>query len=115
MSAIAKALEVYKRETCGSTFESDLEAHFAHGMVFSRPDFFVMLRPVCSTAPTSEIINPWHVFHDGYDCWHIYLFAGNMARAWDFLPFALPLVSFEKRNSLRFYRLDAFRHRITLL
>lgn len=115
MTTIAKALEVYAREQCGSTFEDDLSAHFKHGMVFSRPDFFVMLRPVCSCAPVAQIIDPWHVFHTDYDCWHMYLFAGNMARAWDFLPFPLPLVSFEKRNSLRFYRLESFRRRITLL
>src|SRR5512136_811009 len=114
MTTMHKALEVYRREVCGSTFEDDLSAHLLHGCVFSRPDFFVMLRPVCSKAPREQIIDPWHVFHTDYDCWHMYLFAGNMARAWDFLPFPLPLVSFEKRNSLRFYDLGSFRRHSTL-
>lgn len=115
MTTIVKAMQVYKREQCGSTFESDLSAHLDHGFVLSEPDFFVMYRPVWSGASVKDIIDPWVIHHGPIDCWHMYLFAGNMARAWEYLRFDLPLVSFEKRNRLHFYRLDAFRHRITLL
>jgi len=113
-SAVEHAMAVFEREPCGITFASMLEAHLLHGFVFSRPDFFVMLRPVVSSAPRADIIDSWHCFHgEPCDCWHIALASGNLAKAWDFLPCELPLMSFERRNRLRFHDLRTLRSSIT--
>jgi hypothetical protein len=104
-----EALAVYTREPCARSFREDLEWHLLNGFVFSRPDFFVMGRPVVSQAAPEMIVGQ-HRFPSGLcDCWHIYLFAGNVARAWDMLPWDLPLVSFERSNVLRFHSLAAMR------
>jgi hypothetical protein len=116
MTTVEKAARIYQLEPCGGTFLSDLEAHLLHGFVFSRPDLFVMLRPVrlmfdadgrvCNKA---DIIDPWICHHDP-DCWHVALFAGNAARAWEFLPWDMPWMSFERKNVLRFYRTESLRN-----
>jgi hypothetical protein len=102
-----EAKRVYELEPCARTFTEDLEAHFQRGFVFSRPDYFVIGRPVISTAPQSQIVNPWHKFPSGEcDCWHCYLMAGNIAKAFEIVPWPLPLLSYERRNVLRFVMLD---------
>ena len=99
------ARSVYQSEPCARTFEEDLEAHFCNGFVFSRPDFFVMGRPVVSTANHALIVNPWHRFPSSQcDCWHAYLVAGNVARAFQIVPWPLPLMSYERKNVLRFVK-----------
>lgn len=104
MMPVEKAAEVYSREKCARTFREDLEAHLLNGFVFSRPDFFIMGRPVIKSADPALIIDPTHHFPSSEcDCWHIYLFAGNMVRAWAIMPWALPWFSFERKNELRFY------------
>ncbi len=109
MSPFAQALAVYEREPCARTFREDLDWHLLNGFVFSRPDFFVMGRPVIASADPALIVGQ-HRFPSGLcDCWHVYLMAGNVARAWAMLPWELPLVSFERCNVLRFHRLAAMR------
>lgn len=101
---------VYDRGDCARTFREDLEAHLLNGFVFSRPDYFAMGRPVISTAAHAEIINPWHRFPSSdCDCWHVYLFAGNIVRAFSILPWPLPLFSWERGNELRFYPVTVIR------
>lgn len=110
MTPYQRAARVYELESCARTFAEDLEWHLVNGFVFSRPDFFVMGRPVVSTAPDRSLIVGLHRFPSAVcDCWHVYLMAGNMARAWDMLPWELPLVSFERGNVLRVHRLAAIR------
>ena len=108
MTPYELAQQVYKTEPCARSFEEDVALHMAWGVVISRPDFFIMGRPVCSEAPHTDIVNP-HVrfeYPAKVDCWHVYLAAGNIARAWNYLPFPLPLMSFERKNELRFYSLE---------
>lgn len=112
MTPYEKALEVYHREPCARTFAEDLALHFLHGFVFSTPDYFVMGRPVKSDAPHYQIVNPgFHWDREECDCWHVYLMAGDMAEAWGVLPYPLSLISIERRNEIRFYKLaDIERH-----
>lgn len=112
MTPYQRAARVYELEPCARTFAEDLEWHLVNGFVFSRPDFFVMGRPVVSTVATFDPgkIVGLHRFPSSLcDCWHVYLMAGNVARAWDMLPWELPLVSFERGNVLRVHRLAAIR------
>ena len=108
MSPYEKARHVYETEPCARTFDEDLRLHLAHGVVISRPDFFVMARPVSTLATPAKIVDPHFQFH-APDAWHVYLAAGNIPRAWEYLPFHLPWISFERRNVLRFYSLDRLK------
>jgi hypothetical protein len=110
VTCVERAAAIYAKEPCSGTFRSDLEAHLLYGFVFSRPDFFVMGRPVIKAAPYAEIVDPWQVFPSSQcDCWHVFLMAGNVARALAMIPWELPWLSFERRNVLRFARLDRIR------
>lgn len=99
-----KAREVYEREPCKRSFEEDMRLHMLGGFVFSRPDLFIMGRPVVSLAEAGRIVDPAYHFEWGLcDCWHVHLCAGNIVRAFALMPWPLPLVSFERKNDLRFY------------
>jgi len=105
-----QAAEAFLAEPHARSLTEDLEAHLINGFVFSRPDYFVMGRPVIRTAPEAQIVDPWHRFPSGQcDCWHVYLMAGNMAKAWEILPWAMPWMSFERKNELRFVPLEAMK------
>jgi len=45
-SPVERAAQVYQREECASSFQSDLEAHLLNGYVFSTPQAFAMGRPL---------------------------------------------------------------------
>lgn len=104
MTPAQQAAEVYKREECPRSFMEDVRAHLANGYVISTPDFFAMGRPVDSTADHAKIINPWHTFpRNRWDCWFVYLVAGDMQQAWTCFPFPLEKIAFEKRNKIRYH------------
>lgn len=104
-------MQVYQQEPCASTFAEDLEAHLMFGFVFSRPDYFVMGRPVDRFASQAEIVNPYIHFPTArQNCWHVYLMAGNVTRSWEILPWELPFISFERGNVLRFYELERLKN-----
>lgn len=110
MMPVEQAAKVYETEPCARTFKEDLEAHLLNGFVFSRPDFFIMGRPVIKAASYEEITDPWHKFPSAEcDCWHIHLMAGNCARAWVIMPWELPWFAWERKNELRFYPVSAIR------
>lgn len=109
MTPYELAQRVYQSEPCARTFAQDMEWHLCNGFVYSTPEYFAMGRPVVRTAPT-EILVGLHRFPATVcDCWHIYLVAGDMAKAWSILPWDLPWVSMERKNVLKFYRLDSIR------
>lgn len=109
MTPIDLARRVYRLEPCARTFEEDMGWHLNHGFVYSTPDFFVMGRPVKSGAKPEIIVSLERFPATVCDCWHVYLMAGDMSKAWGILPWELPLVSIERRNVLKFYRLDSIR------
>lgn len=75
-----------------------------HGYVLSTPETFVMARPVCSRDPVEMIVDPWVTYSRGdCDAWLIYLAAGNLRPALEWFPFELPLIGWERKNSLRWY------------
>lgn len=110
MNPIAQARLVYALEPCARSFLDDLEAHLGLGFVYSTPDFFVMGRPVQRSAPAHLIIDPSVSFERSVcDCWHVYLAAGNLGKAWGILPWPLEWLSFERKNELRFYKASDIR------
>jgi hypothetical protein len=104
MSAVEQAAAVYQREWCANTFKDDLEAHLLNGYVHSTPEAFVMTRPVLSTAPEAEVLDPWHTFpREQCDAWLIWLAAGRVSTLLHLFPYDLPLIGWQKRNRLRFH------------
>ena len=102
--AIFEARAVYDREPTHRTFREDLDLHLIHGYVFNLPDVFIMGRPVNSKAEQNQILDPLYPFklHE-QDCWHVFLYAGNLTKAFTFLPYWLPYCSFERDDTLRVY------------
>ena len=118
MSPFEEAVAIYDREPCFRTFDEDLRLHFQFGFVFSTPEYFVMGRAVGRAVP-NDMVNP-AIYWDRddrfptVDCWHIHCMAGDISKAWGILPYPLPFVSFQRKNELRVYRLDALRRLGTL-
>ena len=97
------AASVYQKEWCRRTFAEDLEAHLLNGVVHSTPDYFLMARKVRKDAPVAEILDPYSPQHENPDCWLVWLYAGNIRRAFEQADVRLPWVAFQKRNRLKFY------------
>jgi hypothetical protein len=98
------ALHLYRSQNQPVTFDEALTWHLLHGFVFSRPDFFIMARPVISTAPYWQIADPSHHFPSAEcNAWFIYLFSGNMTRAWEILPWELPLIGWGRHGETFFH------------
>jgi hypothetical protein len=103
LSPWERARGVYADGKSPRTFEWDLILHFEHGFVFSTPEVFVMGRPVRSSAPAADILNPdknWP--RAECDCWHVWLCAGDVRGALRLMPWPLPLASFERGGEVRF-------------
>lgn len=109
MSPYVTASAIYQREACSRTFEEDVAFHLMHGFVFSTPDYFIMGRPVSSQAHQSHITGQWVFSRDVCDCWHVFVLAGSITKAWDILPYDLPLMSYERGNDLRVLPLAVMR------
>lgn len=107
INPIFDAMQVYKTEPCARTFQEDMELHLISGYVVSTPDYFVMARPVNKDADPARIVDPNVMFNkEEWDCWHIYLYAGDIVKAWDKDTLHLPFVSFERKNRLRIYPME---------
>ncbi|WP_043588441.1 hypothetical protein [Geminisphaera colitermitum] len=116
MKPFEEAALVYGREPCARLFEDDLALHFRHGYVFNAPDYFVMGRSVPRCALHLQIVDPNYSWPDCVcDCWHLYLFAGDMRAALSMFPYPLPWASFERNNKLRFYPFDRLNQLISKL
>jgi len=109
MTPYEMAQRVYRSEPCARTFEHDITWHLNNGFVFSTPAFFVMGRPVVSAARPEIIVGLNRFPATICDAWHVYLMAGDMSKAWGILPWELPMVTIERRNVLKVYRLDSIR------
>lgn len=110
MSPFEQARHVYEKEPCVRPFDEDLRLHLEGGFVFSTPAYFIMGRPVDRHAPPHLIVDPSVRFERSVaNCWHLYLFAGDMRPAWSIMPWPLGWFSFERRNELRFYPVESIR------
>lgn len=115
MSPYEQARAVYGHERCARTFEQDRDLHFEHGFVFSTPTYFAMGRAVPRKGDPALIVDPGVRYHlEACDCWHIYLFAGDITKLPDLMPWALPWISIERKNELRFYPLAEMRRLLNM-
>lgn len=106
-----RARAVYADGKSPRSFEHDLVLHFEHGFVFATPQYFVMGRPVKSSAPTGEILNPEITWpRDECDCWHVWLcIAPDMLTVMRLMPWHLPKVSFERSHELRLLEMERIK------
>jgi len=118
ITAYERMREEYRIRPVAMSFEWYVEKHLENGFVFSRPDVFLLCRPVVSGSPEIMITSvdyhfPWEIC----DCWYIAMLCGNMQKAWDFMPWFLPLMAFERardsKGSLKFYKTESLQ-RLTL-
>jgi len=118
LTAYERMKEEYRVRPAAMSFEWYEEQHKKYGFLFVRPDVYLACRPVLSTASKEKIEDCTCLFHwSECDCWSISMLSGNMAKAWDFMPWFLPLMCFQRaldsNASLRFYRTEALQ-RLTL-
>lgn len=113
MKPLLEAISVYGKEACSRTFNEDISWFLEHGFVFSRPDFFVMGKPIIRGADSSQVTGLYKFPSSDCDCWHIYLMAGNIAPMFSIMPWPLPWVSFERGNELRYYQTESI-HRLAV-
>lgn len=102
------------------TFAEYVGWHLAYGFVLSRPDVFVMGRPIVRREGESGV--KWMANRDGdvagrCDTWFVHAASGNIQRAWELIPWNLPWIAWERTldrtRELRFY--DAGRVRRLLM
>jgi len=104
MTPYAAARLVYDVEPCAHTFDEDLVQLCTTGWVCSSPEVFIMGRPVFASAEPALIVDSSYSFpEEVWNCWHIHLYAGNLAKAFDIEPYHFPWISFERKNKLRFW------------
>jgi hypothetical protein len=106
LTAYERMREEYRVRPADMPFEWYVEQH---PFVFKRPDVFMACRPVISDAPTELIAACNYQFPSEFcDCWSVGMIAGNLAKAWEFMPWFLPLMCFQRALDptlrLRFYR-----------
>lgn len=84
-------------------FREILEAHLFHGHVISGPLAFVLGRQVMHDWPAARLLDPWDTDEAG-DCWHVWLWAGEV-RDWQrVVPWPLPWLSFHRGERLKVHR-----------
>jgi len=75
---------------------------FNNGYIFCDPEYFIMGRPVDSHAPKHQIVDPEFTFERcESDCWFIWLYAGDLTKAFTIVPYWLPYVAYERRDRLQ--------------
>jgi hypothetical protein len=94
-SPFEQVRELYEKHPQPRSFWEDLDWFSLNGYVIVTPDFMVMGNKLRS------------------DAWFIHAIAGDLAKAWDALPYDLPYIAFHRprtpANDLRFYPLARLR------
>ena len=95
-------------------FLAYVDWYHRHGVVHSTPEYFVMMRAVDRRAPEGLITDATHLFPlEQCNCWYVHAMAGNMAKAWDGLPYLLGWMAWHRLDdatkSLRFYETEKIR------
>ena len=100
------------------TFHDDLHLHLANGIVYARPDAFVLARGVDSTASARRISDPAYTFDESFqDTWFIYLAAFDpdrvtLQQAIIFLPSIKPFIAYARRGVIHFAPATSFLRRL---
>lgn len=102
----------YRTHPAPRPFAQYVEMHLQAGVVVANDDFFLLARAVNSHTNPWRIVESMQTFpRSEQDCWYVFAFCGDLRRVWDFVPYPLPLVAFNRHNqkALRFTRLSRLR------
>ncbi|CAB4136244.1 hypothetical protein UFOVP296_36 [uncultured Caudovirales phage] len=115
-SAVGKIKKLYESHEIDGSLTEDVRAHMETGCVFSGPDFFLVGRPVDSSASIELIGNPKHTFpQETCDAWYVWLGAGDAKSLMELAPYRLPLVGFARRGGrLRWHSWDRLQAALSL-
>ena len=86
-------------------FTDDFEIFLSRGYVISTPEFFSMLRPVCSWWSMDELADQTKTAGKEADSWHIWQLTGCLHKALTMIPFPLTYVVACRKGRNRTYRL----------
>lgn len=112
MNAIAEAKALYMVR--GLNFEERLGWYLMNGIVITRPDRFVMAKPIRSSVGDDD----WQA-GDAADCWYVECAVGKGCLEWFLLqaPYRLPRLAWrrvkDKENRLKFYDTATFERLAT--
>lgn len=74
-------------------------AHRQHVLV-DTAEVYLMGRGVVTDAPLEQILDVGHAFDPALvDCWYVFALAGDIRKAWQYMPQPLPWVCFERRRT----------------
>jgi hypothetical protein len=95
------AKEAYEAGECEFSWRESLNAHMAQGYCISRPDYFIMARPVVKDAPEQLILDCNHVFDvQRCNCWHVWMAAGDaLPSLWTQTPHEFEWTSYQSLKS----------------
>jgi|TARA_Y100000310_G_scaffold2464_1_gene3191 hypothetical protein len=86
-----------------------VDNHLAHGWVYSGEDAFV----VATLESRELLLRPNLNKEVDKDTWYVYLYAGNLKRVLELIPFQMEWVAFRRDNGpIRFYRTNKLLKRI---
>lgn len=106
MNAILEARKLYAEH--GLDFERDLGFYLTNGVVVSRPDRFIMAKPIVSKDGDDS----WN--DEKADCWYVHCAVGRGALEWFLMqaPFRLPFIAWRrfknKNNPLKIFSTSKF-------
>lgn len=103
MTPFEQAARWHLEQCADYSFADVVEAHFQKGIVISDGCRFVMARPVRSDWPEHLIRDPWSVAAVP-DCWHCWLWAGDLRGWWMLAPYHLEFLSFHRGERLALKR-----------
>jgi len=102
MTPRQQAEHYYKANPGPPSLRADIYRHRAHGVAIDTPRLFLLARPVQIDCALHQITDTAFAFEPMFcDCWHIQFLAGEMAEAFNFAPYPLPLVSMERHRAGR--------------
>ena len=109
------AKEAYEADEHCFSWRESLHAHLAQGYCISRPDYFIMARPVIKDAPESLILDCNYEFDLQHcNCWHVWMAAGDALHSlWTLTPHEFEWASFQslkaKGFDIRYHSLERLK------
>ena len=109
---VKKAYDYYRDWPVNPFFRFVGMHQFNGGYVFYDDTYFIMGRPVYVPKDNPKafrkfVTDPQHKFTPRYcNCWFIWLYAGNVKRAFTNFPYWLPYFAYERRDNFHITNID---------
>lgn len=92
---------------------------FNGGHIFYDDTYFIMGRPIKAYPEEpkrnrAQVTNPEYRFpEESWNCWFIWLYAGNVQKAFTNFPFWLPYFAYERRDNLHITNINKTMLKLT--